>query len=138
MQLNNHFGVTTYKGEDILFYTQGGTFAASAWIKGDAEYEQVLGQRFEAFTADDGKEWGLLRSRIRRVKDQDELDVLWEKACDAFKFSIEIINVKTSGVAQQMAKYDILDNGFEAIMRMAEAKDINEAIEAAKEYIQSK
>lgn len=137
MELNNHFGVTSYKGEDILFYTQGGTFAANAWIKGDAEYEQVLGQRFEAFTADDGKEWGLLRSRIRRVKDQEELDALWAKACDAFKFVIEVTNIKTSGPAQQMAKYRILDNGLDAIMRMSETNDFNEALEAAKQYIES-
>ena len=57
MKLDTNFGVTRYNGEDILFYTQGGTFAASAWIKGDEEYQQVLGRRFEAFTADDGKEY---------------------------------------------------------------------------------
>jgi hypothetical protein len=137
MQLNNHFGVTRYNGEDILFYTQGGTFAASAWIKGDEEYQQVLGRRFEAFTADDGKEYGLNRNDIRRVKDQEEMDALWAKACDAFKFVIEVTNIKTSGPAQQMAKYRILDNGLDAIMRMAEANDFNEALEAAKQYIES-
>lgn len=138
MELNNHFGVTRYNGEDILFYTQGGTFAASAWIKGDEEYQQVLGRRFEAFTADDGKEYGLNRNDIRRVKDQDEMDALWAKACDAFKFAIEVINIKTSSPSQQMAKYRILDNGLDAIMKMAEANNLSEALEAARQYIESK
>lgn len=135
MKLNNHFGVTTYKGEDILFYTEGGTFAASAWIEGDAEYQQVLGRRFEAFTADDGKQYGLDRHDIRRVKDQDEMDTLWAKACDAFKFSIEISQFKAGGVKNEMNKYRILDMGYKKVKETLQLDTYEEVLETAKQYI---
>lgn len=135
MKLNNHFGVTCCNGEDILFYTQGGTFAASAWIEGDAEYEQVLGRRFEAFTADDGKEYGLNRNDIRRVKDQEEMDALWAKACDAFKFSIEISQFKAGGIKNDMNKYRILDMGYEKVKETLQVDTYEEVLEAAKQYI---
>ena len=135
MKLNNHFGVTRYNGEDILFYTQGGTFAASAWIEGDEEYQQVLGRRFEAFTADDGKEYGLNRNDIRRVKDQDEFDALWARACDAFKFSIEISQFKAGGIKNDMNKYHILDMGYEKVKELLQANTYEEVLEAAKQYI---
>jgi hypothetical protein len=135
MHLTNHFGVTRYNGEDILFYTQGGTFAASAWIKGDEEYQQVLGRRFEAFTADDGKEYGLNRNDIRRVKDQDELNSLWAKACDAFKFAIEISQFKAGGISNDLTKYRILDMGYEKAKEALQVGTYEEALEAAKQYI---
>lgn len=133
MKLNNHFGVTRCNGEDILFYTQGGTFAASAWIKGDEEYEQVLGRRFEAFTADDGKEYGLNRNDIRRVKDQEEMDALWAKACDAFKFAIEISQFKVGGI--NMNKWRILEIGYEKVKEILQVGTYEEVLEAAKQYI---
>lgn len=133
MELNNHFGVTRCNGEDILFYTQGGTFAASAWIKGDEEYEQVLGRRFEAFTADDGKEYGLNRNDIRRVKDQEEMDALWAKACDAFKFAIEISQFKVGGI--NMNKWRILEMGYEKVKEILQVGTYEEVLEAAKQYI---
>lgn len=135
MKLNNHFGVTRYNGEDILFYTEGGTFAASAWIEGDAEYGQVLGRRFEAFTADDGKEYSLDRSDIRRVKDQEEMDALWAKACDAFKFAIEISQFKAGGIKNDMNKYHILDMGYEKVKELLQLSTYEEVLEAAKQYI---
>lgn len=135
MKLNNHFGITRHNGEDLLFYTQGGTFAASAWIEGDAKYQQVLGRRFEAFTADDGKEYGLNRYDIRRVKDQDEMDALWAKACDAFKFSIEISQFKAGGIKNEMNKYRILDIGYEKVKEILQLNTYEEVLEAAKQYI---
>lgn len=133
MKLTNNFGVTRCNGEDILFYTQGGTFAASAWIKGDEEYEQVLGRRFEAFTADDGKEYGLNRNDIRRVKDQEEMDALWAKACDAFKFAIEISQFKVGGI--NMNKWRILEMGYEKVKEILQVGTYEEVLEAAKQYI---
>lgn len=135
MELNNHFGVTLSNGENILFYTEGGTFAASAWIEGDEEYQQVLGRRFEAFTADDGKEYGLNRNDIRRVKDQDEMDALWAKACDAFKFSIEISQFKASGIKNGMNKYRILEMGYDKVKEALQLNTYEEVLEAAKQYI---
>lgn len=72
-------------GKDILFISQGGYFASTAWSKGNAAYNAVLGSKFGAITADDGRDWLLDRANIRRVKSKKELDALLAKACPIFK-----------------------------------------------------
>lgn len=79
------FGIYDMDGKDILFISQGGYFASTAWNKGNDAYNAVLGSKFGAITADDGRDWLLNRANIRRVKSKKELDALLEKACPIFK-----------------------------------------------------
>lgn len=85
------FGVYDMDGKDILFMSQGGYFASTAWSEGDDAYYAVLGSKFGAITADDNKEWLLDRANIRRVKSGKELDMLLAKACPPFKEMAEKI-----------------------------------------------
>ena len=70
------FGIYDMDGKDILFISQGGYFASTAWSKGNDAYNAVLGSKFGAITADDGRDWLLDRANIRRVKSKKELDSL--------------------------------------------------------------
>ena len=85
------FGIYDMDGNDILFISQGGYFASTAWSEGDDAYYAVLGSKFGAITADDGKEWLIDRANIRRVKNEKELGTLLTKACPIFKEMAEKI-----------------------------------------------
>ena len=85
------FGVCDMDGKDILFMSQGGYFASTAWSEGDSAYDAVVGSKFGAITADDNKEWLLDRANIRRVKNEKEFDMLLAKACSPFKEMAEKI-----------------------------------------------
>ena len=73
----NHYG----KQNSILFYAVPGTFASDAWRTGDkTAYEAVLGSKFTAITADDGREYNIGRQSLERISSQKELDELLSKA----------------------------------------------------------
>lgn len=81
-----NFGVYVF-GKKLLFQALPGMFASTAWIEGDAEYNQILGQKFEAITSDDNDSYNLDRDKIRRLKDYQEfIDLLnSENTCEAFR-----------------------------------------------------
>lgn len=79
------FGVYDMDGKDLLFIAIQGSFASSAWCKGDKEYNAVLGRKFDGYTSDDGKLWGLDRDNIRRVSSKEEFDRLLNDSCKEFK-----------------------------------------------------
>ena len=85
------FGVCDMDGNDILFISEGGYFASTAWSEGDSVYDAVVGSKFGAITADDNKEWLLDRANIRRVKNEKEFDTLLSEACPMFKKMAEKI-----------------------------------------------
>lgn len=85
------FGIYDMNGKDILFISEGGYFASTAWSEGDSAYDAVLGSKFGAITADDGKEWLIDRANIRRVKNKKEFDTLLSEACPPFKEMAEKI-----------------------------------------------
>lgn len=83
-----NFGVYTMNnGTKILFEAMTGPFASTAWIEGDAEYNEVLGQKFDAITGDDNKSYSLDRNKIRRLESiQEFMDLLnSENTCEAFR-----------------------------------------------------
>ena len=86
-----HFGVYDMSGKDILFISQNGYFASTAWSEGDDAYYAVLGKKFGAITSDDNKEWLIDRANIRRVKSEKEFDTLLSEACPPFKEMAEKI-----------------------------------------------
>ena len=81
-----NFGIYVF-GKKLLFQALPGPFASTAWIEGDAEYNQILGQKFEAITGDDNDSYNLDRNKIRRLKDYQEfIDLLnSENTCEAFR-----------------------------------------------------
>ena len=85
------FGVCNMDGKDILFISEGGYFASTAWSEGDDAYYAVVGSKFGAITADDNKEWILDRANIRRIKNEKEFGTLLTKACQPFKEMAEKI-----------------------------------------------
>lgn len=76
--------------ESSLFYACGGNFASKAWITSDEAFKQVMGEKFDAITGDDGKKWNINKHAIRRLKDQQEFDELLSQSNPAFKLAIEI------------------------------------------------
>ena len=86
-----NFGL--YKN-DILFFTTGGTFAADAWIaSGGQNCGDVVGTRFDAFTADDGKEYNLGRHNVFPVS-AEQLEKLLPRAHPAFRIIVEFSQKK--------------------------------------------
>lgn len=82
-----NFGL--YKGHTLV-YTTGGTFAADAWVaSGGENFGDVIGRKFKALTADDGKTYNINRMDISPVNEED-LPRLFEQACPAFKLIVEI------------------------------------------------
>lgn len=79
------FGVYDMDGKDLLFIAIQGAFASSAWCKSDEAYHAVLGRKFDGYTSDDGKLWGLDRDNIRRVSTKEEFDRLLNDSCKEFK-----------------------------------------------------
>lgn len=138
MQNKNNFGVVSVNDKDILFYTTGGTFASSAWIKGDEEYNQVLGRKFSAYTADDGLEYNLDRKDIRRVKDDKELNDLLKQASSAFHFVLKVLEIETHSMSQQFAKYNVLHLGYDKLAQMLETDDLESTINDVINYIKEK
>lgn len=63
------------------------------------------------------------------------MNTLWEKACDAFKFAIEISQFKAGGIKNDMNKYHILDMGYEKVKEILQVNTYDEVLEAAKQYI---
>lgn len=76
--------------EDTLFYACGGNFASKAWTLSDEAFKQILGEKFDAITGDDGREWNINKHAIRRLKDQQEFDTLLSQSNPAFRLAIEI------------------------------------------------
>lgn len=138
MQNKNNFGVVSVNDKDILFYTVGGTFASSAWIKGDEEYNQVLGRKFSAYTADDGLEYNLDRKNIRRIKDDKEFNDLLGQASPAFHFVLKVLEIETHSMSQQFAKYNVLDLGYTKVAQILETEDLESTIQKVINYIKSK
>lgn len=138
MQNKNNFGVVSVNDTDILFYTVGGTFASSAWIKGDDEYNQVLGRKFSAYTADDGLEYNLDRANIRRVKDDKEFKDLLEQASPDFHFVLKVLEIQTIKLSQQFAKYTILDLGYTKVAQILNTNNLENTITEVINYIKSK
>ena len=82
-----NFGIYVFNNKKLLFQALPGPFASTAWIEGDAEYNQILGQKFEAVTSDDNGSYNLDRNKIRRLKDYQEfIDLLYPKnTCESFR-----------------------------------------------------
>ena len=138
MQNKNNFGVVSVNDKDILFYTVGGTFASSAWIKGDKEYNQVLGSKFSAYTADDGLEYNLDRKNIRRVKDDKEFNDLLAQASSDFQFVLKVLEIQTIKLSQQFAKCNVLDLGYTKVAQILETDNLENTIKEVINYIKSK
>lgn len=81
-----NFGVYVF-GKKLLFQALPGLFASTAWIEGDKEYNQILGQKFEAITGDDNGSYNLDRNKIRRLKSLEEFNDLLnsENTCESFR-----------------------------------------------------
>lgn len=106
-----HFGIYTNSSNvDILFYATNGFFASRAWRESDEQYHQILGQKFGAYTADDGKEYNLGRSNIRRISSEEELNSMLESACPAFKVIVECLeNHHTQGIRNYIDAQEFLE-----------------------------
>lgn len=71
--------------DTVLFYTIGGSFASNAWIRsGGKNCGDVLGNKFIAITADDGKEYDLGRDNVSPIT-EEQLAELFPKAHLAFR-----------------------------------------------------
>ena len=100
--------------EDTLFYARGGNFASRAWTISNEAFKDVIGQKFDAITGDDGKVWNINRYAIRRLKDQEEFDSLLSKSVPAFRLAIEIEEWRIP-VSKWIDKEDLLNNLSELI-----------------------
>lgn len=82
-----NFGVYIFSDKKLLFKALPGPFASTAWLESDTEYNQILGQKFEAITSDDNASYNLARNRIRRLKSLEEFNDLLnsENTCDFFR-----------------------------------------------------
>jgi len=105
-----HFGIYTNSSNvDILFYALDGNFASTAWRKSDEEYNNILGQKFSAVTADDGKEYNIGRSNLRRTT-EEEIKTLMKSAHPAFRVHVECVeNHKTKGIREHIQAIEFLE-----------------------------
>ena len=78
---------------DHLVKVTGGYFASDAWMKGDAEYEQILGDKFGGIFGDDGKCAHCSKYNIRRLASDEEFDKLYASSCKEFKFVLKCLDI---------------------------------------------
>ena len=85
-----HFGLFTGGKTPVLFFTDGGSFAANAWIKsGGKDIGDVSGTRFDAFTADDGKYCNIGTHYLEPVT-EEQINALLPQAHEAFRLVVAL------------------------------------------------
>lgn len=125
------FGVfTNNKGEDIIIYALGGTFASDAWLRGKSVYS-VTGEKFLAITGDDAKEYNVGKMNIRDLKDAEEMKCLLDKANKCFLPLVELLNIKT----RSMRAHIFMTEFVEIFATLCEKFPIKVVVEYAKDKI---
>lgn len=125
------FGVLTNdKGEDIIIYALGGTFASDAWLRGESVYS-VTGEKFLAITGDDAKEYNVGKMNIRDLKDAEEMKRLLDKAHKCFLPLVELLNIKT----RSMRAHIFMTEFVEIFATLCEKFPIKVVVEYAKDKI---
>ena len=126
----SHFGL--YK-ENTLFYTSGGTFAADAWIASDGQScGDVLGTRFDAITADDGKEYNLGRHNVSPVTVEKLIELL-PKAHIAFRITLQFERKRPRSISAYQNWIDIKSFGF-----ISKALNDGHSVSDIVEFIENK
>ena len=124
-----YFGL--YKGV-TLFYTNGGSFAASAWLaSGGENCGDVLGTNFRAITADDGIEYNIGKKNVSPVKEED-LPTLFDNAHPALKLTYELDRMKTKNFTKSM-EYQLRRNLIPELLKEYSYEEVKEFF--VKEYM---
>lgn len=126
------FGVfTNSKGEDIIIYVVGGSFASDAWLRGESVFS-VIGEKFLAITGDDSKEYNVGKRNVRDLKDVDEMRYLLDKTHKCFLPLIELLNIKVRSMHAHIFKIELITT----FATLCEKFPIEEVVEYAKDKIE--
>lgn len=81
----NYALLQMYDGRLLLAKVMDGSFASSAWLKGDEEFSQIVGRKFDVIIGDDCEQYVVDKSAAIRISSMDEFNSHLKNACNLFK-----------------------------------------------------
>lgn len=119
-----NYAVYTGGSKNCLVIVTSGYFASDAWMKGDTEYNDVLGSKFGGIFGDTGKEECCNKSNIRRLISDEEFENLLTTAHPALK-----MNVKLKEFLDRAVGLGILSKRLAGLIWYREARWMYDTIE---------